>query len=292
MSDSIERNSHASLRIMSNNIWWCDSNNQKWTEMGYDCSAKNRASGFMRVYSELLPDIIGLQECSAAMCHELMTALSEKKLPYTLIWGRDTPIIFRCDKFELLYSDALIYPEEIPQYEGCFNNAKTKSYCIAVFRTKEKGKNLIFATTHLWYKSSNPSSAYYQPFSDEARMYQVSMLIDKIEELKGIYNAPSIFVGDLNSNISSLACTHAIKCGYTHARDLSIAPADKTSGMHSCDGNGFDRVIKDGGFESSIDHIFIKGKDRISVKCYNRFCEDYYMPLSDHLPLWIDIDLI
>ena len=46
------------LRLMSNNIWWCDSNQPAWEAIGEDCSAAARAKGFARVYSELCPDVI------------------------------------------------------------------------------------------------------------------------------------------------------------------------------------------------------------------------------------------
>ena len=34
----------SNLRIMSNNIWWCDTNNAAWEAIGADCSAATRAS--------------------------------------------------------------------------------------------------------------------------------------------------------------------------------------------------------------------------------------------------------
>ena len=125
------------MRIMSNNIWWCDENHEAWETQGADCSAKARAPQLVRLYKETLPDILGLQECSARMAHFLMTPMAQEGLPYALLWGRNTPIVYRRDKFELVDSEVGLYPEEVPGLEGSFNDLQTKSYCIAVLRSKE-----------------------------------------------------------------------------------------------------------------------------------------------------------
>lgn len=108
----------AMLRLMSNNIWCCGDNDPRWAEKGEDCSAEHRAKGIVSVYKETLPDVIGLQECTARLANNLMQLFKDGKEPYALLWGRDTPIIYRTDKFELIDSDYLIYPLNIPGYEG------------------------------------------------------------------------------------------------------------------------------------------------------------------------------
>lgn len=281
---------NTTLRIMSNNIWWCDGNREAWESKGLDCSAEHRADGFYRVYKELMPDIIGLQECTALMAKHLMTLFAEDNAPYAFLWGRDTPIVYRRDKLELVDSQVLIYPEQIEGYEGEFNNAKTKSYCIGVFRIKENGKLLIFATTHLWYKSSDPESRIYQAYSAEARTYQLNLLCDKLDELQKYYNCPSIIVGDLNTHYNSQAIQSVLKRGFVHGHDVSLKPADDITGTHYCFGDGFTVGMDEGGFARAIDHLLIKGASENSVKCYERYTPDYYMPLSDHFPLWIDLE--
>ena len=78
--------------------------------------------GFARLYASLQPDVIGLQECSARMADELMECLPAFGLHYTLLWGRDTPILYRSDRFDLVDSAYLNYPVEFPGHEGSFNN--------------------------------------------------------------------------------------------------------------------------------------------------------------------------
>ena len=105
------------LRLMSNNIWKNDCNCPAWEAKGEDCSAVHRAKGLARMYIETDPDIIGLQECSAVMLEELMEHFAAAELPFAVLWGRDTPILYRSDKFELLDSEFALYPEEIPGLE-------------------------------------------------------------------------------------------------------------------------------------------------------------------------------
>ena len=102
------------LRIMSHNVWKYDRNNAEWEAIGADCSAKVRAKGMVRVYSETNPDIIGFQEMSFVMADEIIRGLDSHGLRYALLWGRDTPILYRQDRFELLDSDFFMYPTEFP----------------------------------------------------------------------------------------------------------------------------------------------------------------------------------
>lgn len=281
----------AKLRIMSNNLWWCDNNVDPWKEIGADCSVAARAPGFARLYNEVKPDIIGLQECSARMTHELMSQIVQNGLPYALLWGRDTPIAYRIDLFELVESQVRIYPEEIPGLEGSFNNLRTKSYCIAVLRHKESGKLLIFATTHLWYKSGDPKSPSYCPGSEEARAWQMGILIDKLGEFQDRYDAPAVIVGDFNTWPAGAAVRTGLERGFVHAHDVATDHADNTTGMHRCDQSGYTAQLREGDFDHSIDHILVRGFTEGAVRRYDRICPDWYFPLSDHSPVWMDIEL-
>lgn len=272
------------LRIMSSNIWWCDSNRPEWEAKGLDCSVAARAPGLYRLYAETAPDIIGLQECSARMTHGLMTEFAKQDAPYALIWGKDTPIVYRRDKFELVDSRVHIYPEEVPGLEGSFNNLNTKSYSLALLRLKATGQLLVFATTHLWYKSNAG-----QPFSEEAKSWQLGTLLNVVEALQETHNCPAVVVGDLNTWPTGKAVQAAKERGFVHAYDAAMEYTDETSGMHRCSGDGFDPFLGEGGFAQSLDHILIKGD--MTVSRFERYCPDYYFPLSDHSPVWIDAEI-
>jgi hypothetical protein len=196
---------------MTHNVWNCDSNHKAWEEKGEDCSAKARVGSLVRIYKETLPDIIGGQEVSALMADLLKENLLSVGMDYTLIWGRFTPIMYRADKFELLDSHFETYPEKIEGLEGSFNDVRSKSMNIAVFKEKQSGFTFIFATTHLWWKKSPTEENYdfgdtqYQLGSDEAREYQIHTLTDKIAKYREKYQCPAVLVGDLNTDYQSKA---------------------------------------------------------------------------------------
>ena len=281
-----ERRKMAKLRIMTHNQWKADSNLPAWQEKGFDCSSRVRTQGFARVYNDLLPDIIGAQEVSAKMAEDIMEHLTSIGLNYAVLWGRDTPIFYRPDKFELVNSEFALYPDEFPGHEGIFNNGKTKSYCIGVFRTKEDGKLFIFASTHLWWKSSND-----QPYSNEARAYQLGLLIDRIDKLQKAYDCPAVIVGDLNAGYNSDALNAAFSRGFLHAHDLATEYKDDSVGLHYCFPAGFYDYYYDWEFERAIDHILVRGADRLTVRRFERYSPEYYLPLSDHSPAFVDVEL-
>ena len=284
----------ANLKIMSNNIWCMGSNSPEWEAIGEDCSAQHRAKGFVKTYMETKPDVIGMQECTITLADFIMQEFKKKcDIPYALLWGRDTPIIYRADKFEVIDVDYLIYPEEVPGYEGEFNNSKTKSYCVSVLKTKEDGKLLIFATTHLWYKwsSGDHPATHLQPHSDEARTYQLNLLMDRVDKFIEKYNCPAIIVGDFNAPYSDDVIQSAFDRGYEHCHDIATGYKDEKDGYHLCDRTGFDRNENPLTFFEAIDHILIKNKGNCEIKSFNRFYGDYYMCLSDHFPAWCDIEL-
>ena len=279
------------LRLMTHNQWKNDENRPAWAEKGLDCSASVRVRGFARVYKDTMPDIVGCQEVSFDMADKLIRYCAEEGLRYALLWGRDTPILYRQDKFEVVDSDFSLYPDEFPGHDGIFNNDKTKSYNIGVFRIKENGRLFIYATTHLWWKSSNPDSHSYQPYSDEARAYQIGLLIDKVNAFKKKYGCPAFIVGDLNADYGSLAVQHALSSGYLHAHDIATEYADEAVGYHDCFGWGYNDYYSDKPFPKAIDHILLNG-DGVKILRFERFSPEYYLPLSDHSPAFVDAEFI
>ena len=215
---------------------------------------------------------------------------------YTLIWGRFTPIIYRSDKFELVDSEFGTYPEEINGFDGSFNDIRSKSWNLGVFRVKSSGKIFVFTTTHLWWMKS-PACAEdadkwgHQVGSDEAREQQVAMLIDRIEEYRKKYHCPAILVGDMNTDYNSIAMRYVRKYGYRHAHDIATDFSEEAVGYHYCFPDGYENEYYDRPFEAAIDHIYVIGEDDGAVKRFERYSPDYYFPISDHSPAYIDIEI-
>ena len=278
------------LRLMSHNIWNCDNNLPAWQAKGEDCSAQARMPGMVRVYRETGPDIIGLQEVSLLQADLLLRGLLDDGQRYAMLWGKFTPVIYRQDRLELVESEFYTYPEEMDGWDGEFNDVKSKSCSIAVFRDKQDGKLLVFATTHLWWKNNDPKAKNYQAGSDEARVYQLNMTMDRLEAYHEKYGCPVVLVGDLNSKYNSPVIQNALAREFEHAHNIAVEFADEDWGYHYCFGDGY-KPYEPAPFEKAIDHILVKYAPAGFVRRFKRYTPDYYLPLSDHSPVFADVVL-
>ena len=284
------------IRLMTHNVWWADENQPAWAEKGEDCSAAVRVKGLVRVYRETEPDVIGGQEVSALMADLLKEELSAAGKNYTLIWGRCTPILYRSDKLELLESEFGTYPEKIPGFDGTFNDARSKSWNLGVFRIKENGEKFIFVTTHLWWRKSPVEAADFESDkcllgSDEAREYQIASVLEKIEKYREKYQCPAVLVGDMNCPYPSLAMQYVRSKGFRHAHDIAVEFAEEAVGYHYCFADGYEKTYYDRPFETAIDHIYVIGEKENAVKRFERYSPEYYLPISDHSPAYMDIEM-
>ena len=277
----------STIRLMSQNQWNCTNNRPLWEEQGLDCSAEVRMKGHIQIFKDVMPDIVGGQEVNKDMQLIFKVYALEENLPYTIIWGNMTPIFYRADKFELLDTEYILYPATIEGYEGKFNDARSKSLNLGVFRDKASGKVFIFATTHLWWRGDNS-----QPGSNVARVQQVQQataLLAKYQEKYG--GCPIVFVGDMNCSYTSDPIKYIMnEAGYLHAHDIAVDFRHEGRGYNGCNGNG-PGVWQDRPFETAIDHILVKDAPEGSVKRFDRYCPDYYLPISDHAPVYIDFEI-
>lgn len=290
------------LRLMTQNQWNYTHNNEAWAALGLDCSAETRMKGHIQVLKDLMPDIIGGQEVNIHMQMFLKFYCLEESLPYTIVWGNMTPLIYRADKLELLDTEYILYPATVEGYEGEFNDVNSKSLNIGVFRVKEDGKVFIFATTHLWWmfdpKADDnpfflcPVSDMTQEGSSEVRRLQVMQAVKLLDKYQEKYDGcPIIFVGDMNASYHSPAIRYALnEGGYTHAYHLATDYRFEECGYNAC-GRNAPGVWQHAPFESAIDHILVKDVPDGAISRFDRHCPDYYLTISDHAPTYIDISL-
>ena len=282
--------------LMSNNQWKCDQNNDIWKARGENCSAEARVQGLLRAYKQILPDVIGLQEVSMCMEDLMMAQLRSfegadgEKVQYDLITGGDTPILYRVDRLTLLSSGFFRYAESIPGYEGCFNNSGTKSYAYGVFRENASKKCFALMSTHLWWKSSNPEAVNYQPYSNIARAHQIGLAIRKMEEVLVEFQCPGVIMGDFNAAMGSMCMDAVSRAGWIEAHDIARGERDETCGHHPCGPRGYSRN-EGGTFEKAIDHIILQKDTSIIVNSYKRLTDEWFDKISDHYPLYIDIQI-
>lgn len=282
--------------LMSNNQWKCDSNKEAWIKMGEDCSAEGRVGGLVRAYTEIMPDVLGLQEVSEHMAGLMMQKLAHIDLGdgqvarYSYISGADTPIVYRSDKLKLLESGFFLYSEHIDGFEGSFNNHESKSYCFGVFEDRTTAKRFALLTTHLWWKSSRPGAKNYQANSNEARAFQIGLASARMDEIIAKYNCPCIMMGDFNASIDSLCLDRARAEGWTEVYDLCVGDRDETRGHHPCGSDGYARGDA-GLFRQAIDHIMVKNGEGTTVNYFRRLTPEWFDKISDHYPLYIDLSL-
>lgn len=282
------------LRLMSQNQWNHTNNQPQWEEKGLDCSARLRMRGHTQVFKELMPDIVGGQEINADMQRFLKFYCMEEGLPYAQIWGNYTPLIYRSDKLILLETEYLLYPETMEGFEGSFNDVQSKSCNLGVFQTKEDQKIFIFATTHLWWKNgTNQEDVYYQSGSDQARTRQIKMALELIQKYQQKYNnCPVFFVGDMNTKYYSEAIQYALgQGGYSHAHDIAVEFSHEGNGYNECGVDGPGARWQDFSFGDAIDHILVKDIPKGCVRRFDRYTPEYYLLLSDHAPVFVDVEL-
>ena len=138
--------------------------------------------------------------------------------------------------------------------------------------------------------SSDPESKHYQPGSDEARTYQLNMAIDHLEELRKKHECPIVIVGDLNAEYTKPAIRNALNRGYEHAHDIATDFSDSDWGYHYCFADGYKPYVK-APFEKALDHILVKYASKDFVRRFERYTPEYYLPLSDHSPVFVDVVL-
>ena len=128
---------------------------------------------------------------------------------------------------------------------------------------------------------------------------------DTLEEAERAYSSsPHDYIGQGNKEKAksdpanypaeiirnALAVDAAFARGYRHAHDIATEFADERDGYHYCYPDGYKMYDNPKPFKNGIDHIIIKGEPEGFVKRFERFTPEYYMPLSDHFPVYIDIE--
>ena len=280
----------SNCRLMFHNMWNCDQNQPAWEEKGLDCSADHRLGIFCeKLFKEIDADIIGGQEVSAYMAKLLMLNNQKYGNPYAIIWGNYTPILYRTDKFELVDTEYLYYPETYDGFEGKFNDAGSKSCNLGVFRSKEDGALFVFATTHLWWMEDyDPNKKYSRLGSSTVRTIQLSMACELVKKYAQKYNCPAILGGDLNTEYATEAVQKALASGFNHAHDVATEYADDTNGWHHCGRDGYVPMVHKP-FAQAIDHILVYNASADTVRRFDRYTPNYYDSLSDHSPVFVDV---
>ncbi len=272
----------AEVRIMSNNVWECDTNQPAWQALGEDCSAKKRAEGLAAVYMAYAPDVICLQEMSALMIRFITQTLKNYGWNYTLLSystsaSNDfTCILYRGDTLELLDKGHHSF--------SYGNNHGTKSYTWGYFKHTATGKTFTALSTHLWWKSESAEAG-----SDKMRERQAGEIVEAMNKVIEKYDAPVYIMGDFNTRTTTDAYKVFTDGGFQDTFNLATVFASNHRGRHTCGPEGFARETSPETYkDSAIDHILIKNGKATEIMVFNHVRPYFYIKLSDHYPLYVD----
>ena len=117
------------------------------------------------------------------------------------------------------------------------------------------------------------------------------MLLERVKTFYEKYQCPVFVVGDLNTDYCSEAVSLLFKNGFRHAHDIATEFAEESVGYHYCFPAGYEKYYYDRPFEKAIDHIVVMGEKDGAVKRFERYSPDWYLPISDHSPAFVDVEL-
>ncbi len=195
------------MKIMSFNVLSKDTAEQKTrgaAEMTVNGYVSARAPKFNDMLDGELPDIVGLQECSAPWRAWLGENLNEKYGcvgNHTKATGEAGYILYLKNKFKVLDNGFFWLADGAPQVPVVGWDARFDRICCwALFECIECGKRFLFFDTHLDHEGT------------VARPLQAAVIVEQIEQKKemakqryGIADCPVILVGDMNSRPTSEA---------------------------------------------------------------------------------------
>ena len=164
------------------------------------------------------------------------------------------------------------------------NNSNSKGYAWALFEHKQTGERFVSLSTHFWWKSESAS-----PGSDAHRENQANESADKCIELANTYNCPVFIGGDFNARTSSQAMKNMISKGMINAFGTALE-SDDLGSHHPCGSDGFSRGSA-GTNAQAIDHIFYYNLGDATLNSFRRTQPYFFIKLSDHYPLYVDVTL-
>lgn len=167
-----------------------------------------------------------------------------------------------------------------------FNNSNSKTYTIALITHLPTSQKVIVANAHLWYQAESAQAG-----SDQARLEQMRVIKNKIDEILTEVQAPVVLMGDLNAKLSKSCIQLLVNAGYTPAWEAANLYGDASHGRHHADYDGFTReangtALNDG--STAIDHMLVYNNANLRVETFKRITPYFTMALSDHYPNHMD----
>ncbi len=224
---------------------------------GYEGSnATNRSKGVLKIFEELKPDIIGVQEMSRRWYCILTTNTPYKTIHpiRTFIFENMTGILYNPLTTELLFSGEAVYSNG--------GDSRLRRMVYGIFMHKSTNRLFGVVNTHLNLPDKSNDSIIAQT--------QAMELTEKCRDIQEIYNCPIIITGDFNTSKKDIVYT------------LLTSTFDDT-------GKTAEKIFRDKTIKQSNDYIFTYGKLR--TDSFIIFTHQEFTALSDHHPICAYIKL-
>lgn len=229
------------------------------------------------------PDAIGFQEFSGKYHDDFTPMMAE--LGYTAIStsrGKSncTPIFYKSDKLELLESGHYLYKD---------TGDYSKSISWAVFRDKSTDNSFAFFNTHFMFRREGVDA-------NDVRKSNATEAIGEFQKVQNKYpDIPMILGGDFNCRVSSDPHKILIDSGLTSAWEKAETKNDsKGHHMYSTFDTEFNVFSQwpsiTAKYSSAIDHAYVNNSAK--VKAFSTVISYYTLWCSDHMPLFVEIELI
>ena len=254
------------MRIMTCNLWGDYFHNP----------AQDRAEGYIRLFSEYKPDIVGFQECTAGWYKtSFFETVSKDYRIFRLFDENYTPILLKKSRFSLLACGFHLY-SETPD--------KSKSYTYLVLHDTVSDRTLGVMNTHFWWKIGAEH--------DRIRCKNARELARCAKRIVSDFSCPVYAFGDLNCRYSENPFRVLAEEGFSPAIGKAEY-ADEISSHHGDpilgnDGHWHGKPTENNK-DHSIDHILsMNNTEKISA--FRILSDAYILDSSDHSPVYIDIE--
>ena len=263
-------------RIIFNNILGnCDTS-------VYPVPTRNRM--IAELHAECLPDVIGLQECSANSrgASSYISAMSKSGYVEVSVEVTNknkvnyTPLIYRKDRLTVVDSGYYLYNDG--------GGDQSKSVTWAVFRANN-GDLFAVMSTHFFHKSDEAGA--------RARLADAEQIRDLAAAVTKKHVCPVIIGGDLNCNISSEPFGVLTAGGFADVYGLA-AKAENLKTYHSYPefntalGLYDKKTMPSGSYSAGIDHALVMGGGTLDFRRFEVITDDYALLSTDHCPLLVD----
>lgn len=240
-----------------------------------------RAKMLLKVFDEIRPDVVGVQEMSSDWHKVLGANMNEEYVvlhPDIDIFNKNkTPIIYNKDRLELIESGYTAYKEG--DENGC------RAITWGLFSLKSNGKYVLVTNTHLNFIKDGQESN-----SLKIMQSQADELIAKINELYDRYSCAIIACGDYNGMESgevsdAFGDTYGVRAAQEVYDKLAAALSDvkyKQGTQIICANESIANA-------PSWDHIFLKGQ--ADAEKFFILDGEAFENLSDHYAVFADFRL-